>query len=84
MDIRFVSSLTSDDENRVAGALVAAVQSLLEHVPIAYVLRVETSSAKVFHLKQVAASDESKPVPRTNGGMPESPRTLVAKSPTEH
>lgn len=83
MDIHFVSSLTSEDENRVAVALVAAVQSLLAHVPIAYVLRVETSSAKVFDHKQVAAHDSSKPTVQSNGGPTETGHPFERSS-TEH
>jgi hypothetical protein len=49
MDIRFISSLTLDDENRVAPALLAAMVSVLDHLPIAYTLRLETSSGRSFH-----------------------------------
>jgi hypothetical protein len=48
MDIRFVSTLTADDEERVAGALLGALVALLDGLPIAYALRIETTSAKVF------------------------------------
>ena len=48
MDIRFISSLTPDDENRFAPALLSAVGSLLDQLPIAYTLRIETAGAKIF------------------------------------
>jgi len=48
MDIRFVSSLTGDDENRLAPALLTALTALLDQFPIAYNIRIQTTDAKVF------------------------------------
>ena len=48
MDIRFISSLTADDENAFAPALLKAVSAVLDQFPIAYTLRVETTGAQVF------------------------------------
>lgn len=48
MEIRFMSSLTHEDENRVASALVRAVAELLDILPIAYSIRIETVGAKIF------------------------------------
>ena len=48
MDIRFVSTLTAEDENNFAPALLRAIGSLLDQLPIAYTLRIETSGAQVF------------------------------------
>ena len=48
MDIRFISSLTADDENAFAPALLKAVGAILDQFPIAYTLRVETTGAQVF------------------------------------
>ena len=48
MDIRFVSSLTAEDENFFAPALVKAIGALLDQLPIAYTLRIETTGAQVF------------------------------------
>ncbi len=63
MDIRFVSSLTPDDEDRLAPALVQALGALLDQFPIAYTLRVETSGARVFqHSHAGAASDEDEEI----------------------
>jgi hypothetical protein len=36
MDIRFVSTLTAEDEERVAEALLAGLVALLEGLPITY------------------------------------------------
>ena len=43
MEIRFVSSLTPEDENTFAPALLKAFGALLDQMPIAYTLRIQTS-----------------------------------------
>ena len=48
MDIRFISSLTAEDENAFAPALLKAVSTVLEAFPIAYTLRIETTGSQVF------------------------------------
>jgi hypothetical protein len=48
MNIRFTSSLTPEDENRFAPALIAAVSKLLDLLPIAYMIRIDTSDSKVY------------------------------------
>lgn len=49
MEIRFISTLTADDEGQMAPALMNAVTALLDALPIAYTLRIETLGAQVFH-----------------------------------
>ena len=48
MNIRFTSSLTSEDENLVAPAVLNALSSILDLMPIAYTLRIETTDAHVY------------------------------------
>lgn len=48
MEIRFVSSLTAEDENSFAPALLKAIGTLLDQLPIAYTLRIETTGAQVL------------------------------------
>lgn len=48
MEIRFISSLTPDDENALAPALLAAVGSVLDRFPLPYTVRIVTSGAQVF------------------------------------
>jgi hypothetical protein len=48
MNIRFVSTLTAADENQIAPALLKAVAALLDQLPIAYTIRIETTGAEVF------------------------------------
>jgi hypothetical protein len=48
MNIRFTSSLTPEDENTVAPALIQTVASILELLPIAYMIRIDTSDSRVY------------------------------------
>ena len=48
MNIRFTSSLTPEDENTIAPALLRAIASLLDLLPIVYAIRIDTSDAKVY------------------------------------
>lgn len=48
MDIRFISSLTPDDENAFAPALLKAVGAVLDQFPIAYTVRIETTGAQTY------------------------------------
>ena len=48
MNVRFVSTLTAEDENAFAPALLRALGSLLDQLPIAYTVRIETTGAQVF------------------------------------
>ncbi len=54
MEIRFISSLTAEDEDLFAPAVLKAVSALLDQLPIAYTLRVETSGAQVYQHTHVA------------------------------
>ena len=58
MDIRFVSSLTSEDERLIAPALLKAVAAILDQLPIAYTVRIETTGADVFQHAHAAPLDE--------------------------
>ena len=51
--IEFTSTLTTEDENRLAPAVLKALSGLLDMLPIAYILRVETTDQSV--LEQVSA-----------------------------
>ncbi len=66
MDIRLISSLTAEDENAFAPALLKAVGAILDQFPIAYTLRIETTGAQVF--QHTHHSFESVvPAPENNG-----------------
>ncbi|MBL8140531.1 MAG: hypothetical protein JNM38_05460 [Acidobacteria bacterium] len=82
MDIRFVSSLTPEDEDRMAPALVQALGAILDQFPIAYTLRIETSGARVFqHSHAGAALDDEIDEPRPAfAGVAQMLRARVATS----
>ncbi len=48
VNIRFVSTLTPEDENTVAPAVLKALGSILDLLPIAYMIRIDTSDGQVF------------------------------------
>ena len=76
MDIRFISTLTAEDEGQMAPALMNAVTALLDALPIAYTLRIETLGAQVFqHTHPSATSDL---VSDTLGGHSTPHRRVVA------
>jgi hypothetical protein len=58
MEIRFISTLTADDEGQMAPALMHAVTALLDALPIAYTLRIETLGAEVFQHTHPSASGD--------------------------
>jgi hypothetical protein len=48
VNIRFTSSLTDHDENVMAPALLKAICSILDLLPIAYAIRIDTADAGVY------------------------------------
>ena len=71
MDIRFVSSLTSEDERLFAPALLKAVAAILDQLPIAYTVRIETTGADVFQhahaVEDLPKAEAVEPGPNSNG-----------------
>jgi hypothetical protein len=57
--IEVTSTLTQEDENRLAPALMKALSGLMDVLPIAYLIRVETTDEHVLeHVSPHAASWE--------------------------
>lgn len=48
MNIRFTSTLSAEDENRLAPAVIQVISGLLDMLPIAYVVQIETSDLKQY------------------------------------
>ena len=65
MNIRFTSSLTPEDENTLAPALIQAVAGILDLLPIAYMIRIDTSDAQVY--QRVGPDDNAAPAPTRIG-----------------
>ena len=55
MDIRFISSMTNDDENRFASVLMNAMDELLRHLPIVYHVRIDTTAGGVLQRSRAVA-----------------------------
>lgn len=58
MNIRFTSSLTPDDENRLAPVVLQAISTILNALPIAYMIRIDTSDSQAY---QVSGSGNGAP-----------------------
>ena len=59
MEIRLVSSLTAEDELKMAPAVLDALGEVLNQLPISYTLRFRTADGKGFahyHLPEAAAA----------------------------
>jgi hypothetical protein len=67
MDIRFISSLTAEDENVFAPALLKAIGALLDQFPIAYTLRIETTGSQVFQHSPATTRTATEPHPAPTG-----------------
>lgn len=48
MHIEVTSTLTQEDENRLAPAVLKMLSGILEMLPVAYLVRVETADSQVF------------------------------------
>lgn len=48
MDIRLISTLTAEDEARLAAAICAAAGQLLDQFSIIYTIRIETTDGQLF------------------------------------
>ena len=48
MNIRFTSTLSADDENRLAPAVIQLLSGILDMLPIAYVVQIETSDLRLY------------------------------------
>ena len=67
MNIRFTSSLTPDDENTLAPALLKALSSILDLLPIAYVIRIDTSDSQVYQHGNAKSQTPVAEPPRRSG-----------------
>jgi hypothetical protein len=62
MEIRFISSLTAEDEDAFAPAVLKAVSAILDQFPIAYTLRIETTGTQVFQHTHVSPEQDGRDV----------------------
>ena len=57
MEIHLVSSLTPDDESRLAPKVLAAIGAVLDSLPVSYSLRIETLVGNTIHRSHTAPQD---------------------------
>jgi len=57
MVIRFTSTLTDEDEARIATALLKAIGNLLALFPISYSIRIETTAGSIVEDRRAAAHE---------------------------
>jgi hypothetical protein len=74
MDIRFVSTLTAEDENALAPAILSALGSLLDRFSLPYTVRIETTGARVFQHSHPSCGESASPAP----ARPPVPRLTVS------
>jgi hypothetical protein len=55
MEIRLISTLTLEDEARIAAAVCATAGQLLDQLSIMYTMRIETTDGQVFHRNNASA-----------------------------
>lgn len=48
MEITLTSTLTAEDENIIAPAILKAVTNVLDHLPIAYRVRIDTADSQSY------------------------------------
>jgi len=56
MNIRLVSSITPDDEERFAPTILTTITSFLDQLSIAYTLRIEASGGVVYEAAHPACA----------------------------
>jgi len=65
VEIRFISSLTPEDEDAIASVLLTSVRAILDNFPIAYTVRIETATARVFQHTSAAGDATLAHAPRS-------------------
>jgi hypothetical protein len=50
LNITFTTTLTSEDENRIAPALLKTLASILDLLPVAYRIRIDTADARTYQV----------------------------------
>jgi hypothetical protein len=63
MEIHLVSSLTPDDESRLAPRVLAAIGGVLESLPVSYSVRIETATGHAIYHNHTAAQEDNRNQP---------------------
>lgn len=67
MEITLTSTLTAEDENLIAPAILRAVINILDHLPIAYRVRIDTSDLQCY---QHSGPERTRHAPHGPIGLP--------------
>jgi len=59
MEIHLVSSMTPDDENRLAPTVLAAIGRVLEGLPVSYSVRIETVTGDAIRHNHIAPAEDA-------------------------
>ncbi len=79
MEIHLVSSLTPDDESRLAPRMLAAIGGILETLPVSYSVRIETAQGNsIYHSRTAASQDTQRPT-ATESPVPHDPSSPPLK-----
>jgi hypothetical protein len=76
MEIRFVSTLTPEDEERIATLLIEAAKGILGILPISYKLEIKTIANHLCEHEQIGGSPLAANGPARVRLMKHYPRTL--------
>lgn len=60
MEIRLVSSLTPDDEARMAPRLLEAIGAVLDGMPVSYSVQIETALGEAIHRNHSALRESDR------------------------
>lgn len=77
MEIHLVSSLTPDDEGRLAPQLLTAIAGVLDGLPVSYSVRIQTALGDAIHHNHKAG----RPLAREDGHEADE---VEAEVPTAH
>ena len=73
MEIYLVSSLTPDDESRLAPKVLAAIGDVLDGLPVSYSIRIETAIGKAIRRNHTKPQNGGAAAPGAASGALESP-----------
>jgi hypothetical protein len=73
MEIHLVSSLTPDDESRLAAKVLAAIEGLLDELPVSYSVRIETAIGSAIYHNHTAALEDDPSQPMAQAGSHHAP-----------
>jgi len=59
VNLRFTSTLSSEDENRIAPVILKMISEILDLLPVSYMLRIDTVDAHVYQIARPSDTPSS-------------------------